>query len=200
MKYFRKIYDVFTFLIILIGVISLIKGEYYLAVVWIIFTPLVMLLPRNLYKINSIKLNYKLEIVDFYEMCVLILLITSAGLTLGLKHINIDFDSFSHFLNLLIYTLLFGITYYLIRSGNNSAGNLEVALISLAVVWVFGVFLWEKFQYLNDQIFGTRMFFDEFQAIELDSFLDQIFGSIGVIIGSVLIYFKIEHFIKIWKR
>src|SRR3989344_9563262 len=125
MKYFRKIYDLFILLTLIIGLISLIRGEYYLAVIWIIITPIFMLLPRNLYKINFLKLNYNLNLVDFYEACILILLITSVGLTLGLKNINIDFDSFSHFLNLLIYTLLFGITYYLIRSKNNNASNLE---------------------------------------------------------------------------
>ena len=65
---------------------------------------------------------------------------------------------------------------------------------------LFGVILWEKFQFYNDKIFGTQMFFDYFQNIDLDSRLDQISGSLGTIIGSILIYFKFDNWINKWRK
>ena len=64
---------------------------------------------------------------------------------------------------------------------------------------IFGVILWEKFQYYNDQIFGTKMFFDYFQDVNYDSMLDQIFGSLGNIFGSILIYFNFDNWLNKWR-
>jgi len=186
---------------ILLGIVNLFQKNYYLAFTWIILVPLLMLLPRNLYKIKYIKNSYNYKIVDFFEVLILILLFTGAGFTLGLKNINIDFDSFTHFLNLIIFTILFAVIYYIIRARNYKVPNkLEVALFALIFTLTFGVFLWERFQLLNDQIFGTKMFHDEFQDIKLDSFLDQVFGTIGTIVGSLLVYNKIELWFKKWRK
>ncbi len=201
MKNFKLVYNSVMIVIMILGLLKLSERNYFLAFVWIIITPLLMLLPRNLYKINYIKDNYNYSLVYFFELMILILLFTSVGFTLGIKEINIDFDSFSHFLNLTIYTLLVGIIYYIFRSYELKKPNkIEVMLFALIFTFIFGVILWEKFQFYGDQIFGTHMFYDKFQNIELDSFLDQIFGSIGVVIGSTILYNKIESWMKGWKK
>ena len=201
MEFFRRIYDLLILIVIILGIIKLFQAEYYLAFTWIILVPLLMLLPRNLYKINFIKNNYNHKLVDTFEILILIILITSAGFTLGLKDINIDFDSFFHFLNSVIYTIITGIIYYIIRARNYIIpSRLEVTLFTFVFNLVLAVILWEKFQYFNDQIFGTKMFYDEFQNIKLDSFLDQVFGSIGTITGSAIAYNKIESWFKIWRK
>jgi len=201
MEFFRRLYDLLILVMILLGIVNLFQKNYYLAFTWIILVPLLMLLPRNLYKIKYIKNSYNYKIVDFFEVLILILLFTGAGFTLGLKNINIDFDSFTHFLNLIIFTILFAVIYYIIRARNYKVPNkLEVALFALIFTLTFGVFLWERFQLLNDQIFGTKMFHDEFQDIKLDSFLDQVFGTIGTIVGSLLVYNKIELWFKKWRK
>ena len=201
MRYFRFIYDITIIVIIILGIIRLINSEYYLAFTWIILVPIFMLLPRTLYKIKDIKSNYNGSIIDFFEILIFILLITSLGYTLGLKNFNIDFDSFSHLLNLAIYAIIVGVIYYLLKSRNHKdVDKSQVMLFTFIVCLIFGVILWERFQYFNDKVFGTLMFYDKFQDIELDSYLDQVFGSIGVIIGSNVLHNKLEDWIRKWKK
>ena len=120
---------------------------------------------------------------------------------LGLKNIDNDFDSFSHYLNLTLYTLLIGVTSYVIKYRDYKMPNkLNIIVFTLFFTLIFCVVLWEQFQYFNDQIFGTQLFFDKFQDIKLDSLLDQIFGSMGVITGSIILYHKLESWIKAWKK
>lgn len=172
-----------------------------MAFTWSVLVPILMLLPRNLYKINYIKLNYNHNLVDFFEISILILLITTVSYTLGLKNVNIDFDSFSHFINLIIYTLLTAVIYYVIKARNYKTPNkLEVILFAFIFNLIFSVILWERFQYYNDKIFHTTMFYDKFQDINLDTFSDQVFGTCGVIAGSAIGYKKIGDWFRKWKK
>lgn len=200
MKYFRLIYNLSIIAIIIIGIIKLFQKEYYLAFVWIILSPILLLLPRVLYNLY-LKNKYYYSIVYFYELLILILLITSAGIPLGLKNIDIDFDSFSHYLNLTLYTLLIGVTSYLVKYKDYKMPNkLNIIVFTLFFTLIFCVILWGQFQYFNDKLFGTQMFFDKFQDIESDSLLDQAFGSMGVITGSTILYHKLESWIKAWRK
>jgi hypothetical protein len=161
-----------------------------------------MLLPRNLYKISWINQRYNKNLLYLFEFFILILLITGAGYTLGLKYLPIDFDSFSHFINLIILTLLFGIIYYIlkVKITKKEVNKKEIIVFSFIFTLIFGVILWEKFQYYNDQIFNTQMFFDYFQDPYDDSIMDQIFGGFGVLIGCILIYFKFDDWMNKWIR
>ena len=60
--------------------------------------------------------------------------------------------------------------------------------------------LWEKYQYYTDKIFNTKMYYDLFQDVKLDSFLDQIFGTLGVLTGAFILYNKLEDWIRKWKK
>ena len=201
MKVFRAIYDLIILIVFILGIIKLINADYFLAFIWIILVPLLMLLPRNLYKINYIKKNYNYNLVNFYEILAFILLLTGISLPLGIKNINLDFDTFSHFLNLTLITIMFGVTYYIIFSYNYKQVNKTKVIISALIFsLVFGVLLWEKFQYYGDKIFNTQMYYDLFQDIELDNFLDQLFGTIGVLTGVFILYNKLEDWIRKWKK
>ncbi len=201
MKKFKLVYDVLIFIVFMLGIIKLVQNEYFLGITWMIITPLLMLLPRNLYKLKKIKENYQYNIVLFFEVSILILVVTSVGHTLYFKNINIDFDSFSHFINLLIYTVLFGIIYFITRyKGYSNANKNEVAIVSLIILLIFGVILWEKFQFYGDKIFNTHMFYDNFQNSKYDSKLDQIFGAIGVLVGSFVLYKGINSWMKSWRK
>ncbi|MEK6835233.1 MAG: hypothetical protein AABX61_03150 [Nanoarchaeota archaeon] len=200
-KTFKLIYNLFILIMLIIGIIKLVQKEYYLAFIWIIFTPIIMILPRNLYKINWINHKYNKKLLDLFEIFILILLFTGAGLPLGLKYLPFDIDSYFHFLNGVSLTILFGIVYYIIKNRitGREINKREIVLFAFISYIIFGVILWEKFQYYNDQIFGTKMFFDYFQDVNYDSMLDQIFGSLGNIFGSILIYFNFDNWLNKWR-
>ena len=201
MKLFRIIYDLVILIIFILGIIKLFKADYFLAFIWIILVPLLMLLPRNLYKLNYIKQNYNYSLVNFFEILFFILLLTGISLTLFLKYINLDIDSFFHFINLSIYTIIFGVIYYIISSYNYKKVNKNnIIIFSLIFSLIFGVILWEKYQSYGDKIFNTQMYYDFFQDIKLDNFLDQIFGTLGVLTGIFILYNKLEDWIRKWKK
>ena len=201
MKLFKLIYNLSIFVVIILGIISLINKNYFLGVVWIILTPLLLILPRLSYNLNLIKKKFNKKIIDFFEILILILLLTSVSLTLGLKKLPIDFDSFSHFINLAIYTILIGIVYYIYNLNKNKKINSkEIVLFALITSLIFGVILWEKFQYYSDIIFHTKMYSDYFQDVKIDSLLDQIFGTLGSFLGAFILNKNLDQWIKKWKK
>ncbi|MEK6907277.1 MAG: hypothetical protein AABW45_02005 [Nanoarchaeota archaeon] len=202
MKLLRLIYNISILAIFILGIIKLIQKDYFLAFIWIFLTPFLMLLPRNLYKIRWINHKYNKNLVYLFEFLALISLYTGAGLTLGLKKLPIDFDSFNHLINTLIYTIMFGILYYIIKNKitGKEIKKQKVAIFAFIFVMIFGVVLWEQFQIYGDKIFGTQMYSDYFQDINLDTKLDQMFGIIGTLTGSILLYFKFDNWINKWRR
>ena len=202
MRLLRITYNLAILAILIIGIIKLIQKEYYLAFIWIIFTPLMMLLPRNLYKLSWVNQRYNKRLLYTIENVILILLFTGASLPLGFRYLNIDIDSYYHLINAILYTILFGILYYVVKNRitKKEISKKEVVVFSFIFSMIFGVILWEKFQYYNDQIFGTKMFFDYFQDANYDSMLDQIFGSFGTLIASLVIYFKFNDWVNKFRR
>lgn len=202
MKLLRLIYNLSILVIFVIGIIKLFQKDYYLAFIWIFLTPFLMLLPRNLYKIRWVNQKYNKSLLYLFEELALISLYTGAGLTLGLKYLPIDFDSFNHIINPLIYTIMFGVLYYIIKNKvtKKEIKKQEVAIFAFIFVIIFGVILWEQFQIYGDKIFGTQMHFDYFQDIDLDTKLDQIFGTLGTLIGGIILYFKFDNWINKWRR
>jgi len=202
MKYFKLIYNLAILVIFILGILKLIQKEYYLAFIWIIFVPVLMLLPRNLYKIPWINQKYNKSLIRLFEIFILILLITGSSLPLGLKYMPGDMDSYFHFFNAIFYTLIWAILYYVIKNKitKKEIKKTEIMIFAFIFNILFGVIFWEKFQYFNDKIFGTQMFFDYFQNANFDSMLDQIFGTLGTIFGSCLIYFKFDNWINKWRK
>jgi len=200
MKLLKLIYNLAILCIFLIGIMKLLRKEYYLGVVWVFLVPFLMILPRIIYRGYLIH-KYNKNLLDFFEYLILFLLFTSAGLTLFFKKMPIDFDSYSHFTNLFAYTIIFGIVYYLIRENyNKEIRKEEIAVFALVFSLIFGVHLWELFQEYGDKVLGTTMYFDYFQDIKSDVFYDKLFGTIGTLFGSVLIYLKFDDWINKWKN
>jgi len=202
MKFFKVIYNLAILAIFIIGIIYLIKKEYYLAFIWIILTPVLMLLPRNLYKIPWIGQRYNKNLLNVVEIFVLIFLISGAGLPLGLRYLPIDIDSYFHFSNAVFYTILWGILYCVIKNkiAKKEVRKNEVILFAFIFNIIFGVVLWERFQLFNDQLFGTKMYFDYLQNADFDSMLDQIYGTLGTVFAGILMYFKLDDWINKWRR
>jgi len=64
--------------------------------------------------------------------------------------------------------------------------NQRILQQTAALVSVCGLFLWEGWQYVNDLVFGTHMFFDYGQSISLDVFEDILLGMAGLVLWIVL--------------
>ncbi len=196
---FRKIYHFFIILIMLIGLVQLLDKKYYLAVVWIFVTPILLLVPRNIYKIKSIKNKYNAKVLFLMEAFSLIFLIDGASGTLYLYPLGIDYDSFVHFINFLLITILVALFYTFFNNKNNLS-NKEVSRFAFLSTFVVGVLFWEPFQKLNDILFGTQLFHDFVQDTKLDTLLDLGFGAIGTLVGAFLIYKYWDSWVKKWKK
>ena len=202
MKILRLIYNLAILAVFIIGIIKLFQKEYYLAFIWIIITPILMLLPRNLYKITWVNKGYNKSLLYLFEIFILILTFNAVGFAIGIKDIPIDYDSYAHFFNAIIHTILFAVSYYIIKNKitGKEIKTKEIILVAFILNILFGVVLWEKFQMLNDNLFGTNMYFDHFQDADYDSMLDQVYGSLGTLFASILMYFKFDDWLNKWKR
>ena len=198
---FRKIHHFLIILIMIIAIFEIFENNYYLAVVWLIITPILLFLPRNLYKIKLINNNYNANLLFLTELFSLIFLIDGVSGTLFLYKLGIDYDSFVHFSNFLLITILVALFYTLLFNKYNlKVNNKKVAIFSFLSTFIVGVLLWEPFQKLNDILFGTQLFHDFAQDTKLDTLLDISFGTVGVLVASFLIYKHWDSWLKKWKK
>ncbi len=201
MELFKLIYRIIIFIVILMGILKFFQKNYFLTVMWIVVVPLLMLIPKFLFSLNYIKLNYNKNLLYTLEIFVLFLLVMSMILTLFLDN-SIDFDSYVHFFNLILYTIIFAVLYYILKTylTKKDTNVNESIIFSIIFTLIFGVFLWEKYEFYGDKIFGTIMYYDFYQNADFDSFLDKVYGSLGILFGSVLLHFKMGKWISKWKK
>jgi len=69
------------------------------------------------------------------------------------------------------------------------------ALTISGLVTFVGLFVWEGVQFSSDKLFGTRLFFDVAQPIQIDFTEDILFGFAGLLVALLLS----KHSRKIWR-
>jgi hypothetical protein len=202
---FRKIYHFFIFSTIILGILEIYDSRYFLGFIFVLIAPIILFVPRNLYKIKSVRKNYNANAVLLMEAFLLIILINGIS---ELKYDNdiFDYDSLNHFVNPLLITILIGLLYTLLNyEYREKINNKKIAGFSL-IATIALVLLWEPFELLIDFLFKTKLVYDKFQSPFLDTSLDIAFGISGSLLGFFIIknywHYLVEKFknIKIKNR
>lgn len=100
-----------------------------------------------------------------------------------------QYDRLLHFAMGAITAVIAGLFFLLaIKKDSRYYGKkLLLILMSGSVIFV-GLFAWELFQYSQDKIFGTRLFYDTMQPIVINFWEDIFFGFIGILAGLFYIH------------
>lgn len=149
-----------------------------------VVVPTLISIPLILFFVNlNLQKTGSKTIKKIYYYCLLLILINAPG-SLILHKMGIQYDRFLHFgvaflvvpLTMLLYSLL-------MQALGSGAINFKRVLKGTFFVVLAGLFLWEGYQYIIDQFFGTTLFFDVVQNIEVDFWEDIFFGFLGLITG-----------------
>lgn len=162
--------------------------DYFLAVVYILIAPLLLLLPRWLYqKLWHRKYNFLL--LNILEAFAILIFISASAGSLGLYDQKFEYDSFVHFfiLALICIALVFLLEYFLPSANQKELFKLCLCIFVLTVS--LGI-LWELFEFGSDKIIKTQLFFDRWQDTFEDTIVDIIFDTFGAFVGSLFVYFK----------
>lgn len=185
-SFFRKVYHFFIFSTIILGILEIYNDEYFLGFIFVLIAPIILFVPRHLYKIKPVRKNYNANAILLMEAFLLIILI-SGIFQLKLDQTITEFDSLIHFINPLLITILVGLLYTLLnyeyREKINNKKTANFALLGTIVL----VFLWEPLEALLDYLFKTKLIYDPIQSNILDTALDVAFGISGSLLGFFMI-------------
>ncbi|MFH1839397.1 MAG: hypothetical protein ABH820_03920, partial [Patescibacteria group bacterium] len=144
-----------------------------------VVVPLLVLLPRFVYSQSSKMREHvnKNWVTNMEMVCVFIILLNAPG-SLWLHDTGIQYDRVIHYgAGFFVFFLL--LMFY-VSLKNIENGKKEKILLAILVVSFVGLFAWEGFQWFLDQNFGTKVFFDLKQSIELDVTEDILYGTLGL--------------------
>jgi len=166
------------------------RGFLHVILPYAVVNPILVLLSNFIFsKIENLKKSW---FIAFNKIIFFIILLNIPG-SLFLHDIPFQYDRFLHFvIGFLVFQL--AVLVLLIFF---SSSKIKVILFSILITFI-GLFAFEGFQYLNDVIFGTHLFFDTKQNIVLDFWEDITLGSIGLILSAIYIkskYSKIVQFL-----
>lgn len=168
-----------------------------------VVNPLLFLVPRSLYIFfdsikNKMTFNWvlKLEILG-----ALVIIFNAAGSLFFHAHPpGFQYDRFLHFAMGVAATIIASLFFMLVirKNSRHYGKKLPLILMSGPVIFV-GLFAWELFQYSQDKIFDTRLFYDTIQPIVIDFWEDIFFGFIGILAGLVYISESFKKQIRLLK-
>lgn len=122
------------------------------------------------------------------ELMLFVVIILNAPASLFLHDMGFQYDRFLHFMMGFVWMpLLLALAFPLIKLSGHQFSKRSLAAMVFAIVFVC-LFLWEGLQFSIDRIFGTKLFFDTTQPIQLDFTEDIIFGFAGAVAGTIYIF------------
>jgi len=180
----------------------LLNGELVFIISYGIIIPLLILLPRIITKfdkkLSAVIIKKKwLKKVDFY---VFFIILFNAPGSLVFHELGFQYDRFLHLGTAFFAALI--LLLILLPSAEVRKKKIKKSslLLILFTILFFSLFLWEAFQYTSDQIFGTKLFFDVKQPIELDFGEDIFFGFLGLMIAIFYISHSFKQFSNILRN
>lgn len=154
--------------------------------VWIAYgfvNPLLFSIPRLMFFLPAVRRRVTTEWVRTLELVGIAIIIVNAPGSLVLHDLAIQYDRFLHFaVGFLALPLTVSIIAA-IRGADVDAKRSKTFWISALIVFI-GLFAFEGVQYSSDRLFGTQLFFDGAQPIEVDFVEDIIFGTIGLLLAA----------------
>ena len=156
--------------------------------------PLLLILPRLIYTVKKASLSAqwlsRMERLSFFAM-----LLNAPG-SLYFHEAGFGYDRFLHFAVGIIAPQMFLLLALPFLSTPISKSK---ALTVLAFFSFISLFLWEGFQFSIDQLFGTHLFFDVHQVIQVDFWEDIIFGGIGVALSLFYLHIRLDKILSLAK-
>ena len=132
---------------------------------------------------------YNIYLIVSLEAIVTIALVLNAFGALGLYRLGIGYDSFLHFFNSGIYTALcFFVGYMLMERYWLKVNKPALFWFSIVIVFIVGL-LWEEFEVVGDNIFGTLMSSDPYalESHNYDTLKDIVYNILGSFTGAVAV-------------
>jgi len=162
-----------------------------------LINPLFIFLPRIIYFFDSkVRKVVKIEWVKKIEFFTFFVLLFNAPASLILHDMGFQYDRFLHF-SLAFLSFIIVLLFWLpVMRVRNKEINKRL-LILFFLILIIGFFLWEGIQYSTDQIFGTKLFFDEVQEIRIDFWEDIFFGTCGLILSVIYIKSSFKKFLSV---
>ena len=183
---------------IIVGiVISLIVSVYELltrqrGIVWIaygILNPLILLLPRVIYyRWREIRKRATIDMVKRVELLGALAIALNIPGSLFFHDMGVQYDRVIHFSTVALYVLMAFIIVSLFFE--KPLDNKKNVLKWSGIAVFLGLFLFELFQFMLDIMFGTHLFFDLKQSITVDILEDILFGTAGLALGLLYIYYR----------
>ena len=165
-----------------------------------IIAPLLIFLPRFFYYFDAkIKEVVKYEWVEKIEYLSFFIIILNAPASLILHNLGFQYDRFLHFVVPPFSLIIFLLLWLPVMKINGEEIKKRKVLICLFMILFASLFLWETLQYSIDQIFGTKLFFDAKQRIEVDFLEDILFGTCGLIAAVIYINYSFKKFLLVLK-
>src|SRR3989304_5070848 len=114
-----------------------------------------------------------------------------------------EYDSFVHFLDHILFVPIAAWFYLTLKESfagkQNERMKFDAIIIGGLLAIMAGIF-WEILQNTADNVFGTTMFFDPDQAIDLDVKTDIASDLLGALVGTIILYFQKEKWLAEIKK
>lgn len=163
-------------------------------VVWLPFLaiiPLLIAIPRTAHLLGVVS-HMSREWLYQVEWRVLAIVVLNAPGSLWLHGAGIQYDRFLHFSVAFFAAQIVVLVLVAYFQGERKRLVLGVA----AVLAFVSLFAWEAFQWGVDVAFGTTLFFDVAQHIDIDFWEDILYGFTGAFLSLVLIYLRYPIFVS----
>ena len=166
------------------------RGETIIIVSYGLVVPFFLLLPRIVYIVSAaLKKLVNNQWLRRIEQISFVILLLNVPASLILHDLGFQYDRFLHFASgALVFAL--AVLIYLPIDRKIFRGRInKIRVLTVALVVIFaGIFIWEGYQYAADVLFGTSLFSDAVQEINVDFWEDIIFGAVGILVA--FIYFR----------
>ncbi|SRR4030042_5329868 len=171
-----------------------------IAVSYGIIVPLVVFLPRFIYKFDSKVRNIvnwkwvkKLELFAFF------IIILNAPGSLILHDLNFQYDRFLHLFGAFFAFIIFFLLWFPVLKIKGKKIEKRNFLLFVLITLFIALFFWEALQITIDTVFGTKLFFDQSQTIEVDFSEDISFGLLGLIAALIYLNYSFNKFLSVLK-
>lgn len=162
------------------------------AIVWVVYgiiNPLILLLPRVIYHHwREIRERVAINTIKSMEFFGTLIIAVNIPGSLFFHDIGVQYDRVIHFftgvLIVLIASLIIALFY------KSPLDNKKHILKWSGMAVFLGLFLFELLQFTLDKTFGTHLFFDFKQSITVDFLEDILFGTAGLALGLLSIYYR----------
>ena len=166
------------------------RGKMIIIIPYGLVVPFFLLLPRLIYTTSvTFKKLVNVQWLNRIEQISFVILLLNAPASLILHDLGFQYDRFLHFAGGALVFAIAVLIYLPIdkKIFRGQTRKMRVLVVSFGVILV-GVFIWEGYQYVADALFGTNLFSDAVQEINVDFWEDIIFGELGII--TAFVYFK----------